>query len=146
MRTISREIIKKETKTIYEANDGTLFTCKEQCEAYENTEECVINSAFESVLSCSVSGESIQDAMNYPCADDDYVVVEVKDVNVFKVVNMKIGFSGGLKKVPVSCIGKSVIVYKGYDGETSFCGEVNEFIDRINNNLRKLFCNKKEEN
>lgn len=46
MKKERKEIIRKEYKDIYVANDGKEFASEEECKKYEQTAEGVINSAF----------------------------------------------------------------------------------------------------
>lgn len=82
--TIKRTIV--ELKVTYVANDGTVFTDRDECDKYEKTAECVIDGAFSNIKinETYCAGED----MPQIGLDENMIGVEIKNELDLNTVNM----------------------------------------------------------
>lgn len=59
MKTTTKEIIRKECKTVYIANDGTEFTNDVECKKYEQSALGVLNSRYKEFVIKTISEEEL---------------------------------------------------------------------------------------
>lgn len=87
MKELTREVTTKEI-TGYEANDGTIFCSKEECEKYEQTSDCVIKAAFEKLVIAENNEFSLFDG--YGCGSDEWriVLIHINNAEELKTANM----------------------------------------------------------
>lgn len=135
----------KETRTIeevkgYEANDGTFFSNKEECEKYEKTAKAVI---YNKVKPYRIAETTEYDFFLYRGCDD--VTVEIFNIETEKVFDdvcmyikfhERVNYSGEITLPKAEdFVGKNMIVSWNYDED--WCDI--ETIDTIIDKQRKVY-------
>ena len=138
----------KRTRTIeetvgYEANDGTMFKTEEECKKYEETARAVIRSNFKRLI----VGEEFYECRiweNFGYGSEEYklAVIEVKNEEDFKTVQMLCESEKCGQVEAKDCIGKRVLINLGY--ECDFDSYLNprteeELIEEFKANIKKFF-------
>lgn len=110
----------KRTRTIeevtgYEAEDGTVFKTKEECEKYESTAKVVVYKAFKELM---VDGKpfaecNIWEDFGYGSEEFDLAVIEIKDETDLEIANRYYELNGGFN-ISKDFIGKKVLVDIGF--------------------------------
>lgn len=115
MEIREQEIIKKEYKKIYVANDGLEFSSEEECKKYEESAKGAINAMFNSLEHHKVD-QAGDDMPYYWCCDDELLAVKIHNETELRIVNQKLSqinnYYGEL--LPASAIG-TVQVIEFYD-------------------------------
>ena len=137
----------KKTVTIeqisgYEANDGTVFKTKEECQKYEETALCAINEAFSSVMGLK---EYSVDDLRYLSCEDAVYMIDVDNAEILKIINMKM-MQLNEHAVPTNVIGQTIVFIRNeYDGSWWFVGTFDDFRKRYTYELDNMFKLHKEE-
>lgn len=143
----------KRTRTIeevtgYEAEDGTWFKTKEECEKYEETAKAVIRRNFKRLMIGEEFPEChIWERFGYGSEEFNLAIIEIKNEDDLRAVNML----AELEKcgsVSPDYIGKRVLVSIGYNGEfdCNLCPRTEEeLIDQFKNDIAKFFHPKAKE-
>lgn len=110
----------KRTRTIeevtgYEAEDGTVFLTKEECEKYESTAKVAVYKAFKELM---VNGKEfaeceIWENYGYGSEEFDLAVIEIKNETDLEIANRYYELSGG-HSISKDYIGKKVLVNIGF--------------------------------
>ena len=140
-RQITKEVVR------YIADDGTEFESEEQCKAYEKTAKHAINMAFKSLNHTECSGGRILDNGAPFAYDGTLYVVHIRDANDLDIINkwvLSINNRSETQCVPVSYIGKTVVLDKYYD-DVWFSGTIEEIIERFKDTVESLLSNKTQE-
>lgn len=87
MKKETKEIMRREYKDIYIANDGKEFTSEEECKKYEQTAEGVINSAFARLSVGNKVYNVSEDWFIFGC-EEDLECVHIKDEHDLHDFNM----------------------------------------------------------
>lgn len=142
MREITKERVVKDVIG-YEANDGTRFDSKEECQKYEKSALSVVKERFKRLI----VGETYEDdLMNAGCEDGIWYIIKIKngdDVNTAAMYGSLRGCSGAI--VTDDDIGKEVVIGT-YDDYFWRVGTLDEIINRIKTsfNSAKEMYEKKE--
>lgn len=142
----------KRTRTIeevigYEANDGTQFGSKEECEKYEDSAKSAIREMF---LNRCVCGKpfiecSIFENFGYGGEEYEYVIMELKNVEDVKIATMFAGMYNSKFSVDLNqYIGKRVLVgigfvFDSYDKDFVIRGTEDELIEQFKHDIAKFF-------
>ena len=139
----------KWTRTIeevvaYEANDGTRFNSKEECEKYEETAKSVIFNEFKQLMVGEPFSESsIWENFGYGSEEFQLAVIEIKNVDDLHIANMfaevyKYGFT-----FTNDHIGKRLLINLGYEcayGDCGMCPRTeDDLIEMFTKDIRKFF-------
>lgn len=113
------EVIKR-TRTIeevtgYEAEDGTIFKTKEECEKYEDTAKVAVYKAFKELM---VNGEEfaeceIWENFGYGSEEFDLAVIDIKSETDLEIANRYYELNGGYS-ISKDFMGKKVLVNIGF--------------------------------
>lgn len=76
-----------EVKKTYVANDGTEFKDLEECEKYEESSKCVINSMFNKLKTQKTEYIGDCDMFNMFQYEDDMYAVKIENANQLEIVN-----------------------------------------------------------
>lgn len=122
----------------YEANDGTVFTSKEECEKYEQSASCVIRQHAKDILFREWKCESLFRDYGY---DDHIKVWFIKDENTLSIVNQYLrSMDPYASLVTPDYIGLRVAVVVGSDWcYSSVLGSYDEILSDFVGKLNKLF-------
>lgn len=86
MKEITKEVVHTEIIG-YEADDGIRFPTEDQCRKYETSAKYACKRAFEAIAGECHNGTDYHEILCIGYEDEIYVV-DVKDVEILKVVNM----------------------------------------------------------
>lgn len=144
----------KNTRTIeevicYEAEDGTRFKNKEECETYENTAKSVIFNEFKQLMVGEPFSEcSIWEKYGYGGEEFELAVIEIKNADDLHTANMFAKAYGYGYVFPNEMIGKRVLVNLGYCGSYGDCNinprTEEELVEDFKKNLKYFFYTEKE--
>ena len=137
----TREVV---IKTEFIAEDGKVFTDREECQKYDNTCQCVIMAAYKSLVKGTISEYGLYDECG--CEDFYYDLVEIKNENDRETVNKALKFAyKNARLVTEEEIGKTIMVAKEYDDSlTGYHTTIDNILNRIKGNYEKELS--KEEN
>lgn len=137
MKELKRTVT-TETTYGYEANDGTVFSSKEECEKYEQSARCVIRQHAKDILFREWDCDSLFGGYHY---EDNVKVWFIKDENTLSIVNQYLrSMDPYASLVTPDYIGLRVAVVVGSDGcYSSVLGTYNEILLDFTNKLNKLF-------
>ena len=134
----------KRTKTVeeifgYEAEDGTFFNDKAECEKYEATAKAVIYKEFKKLMVGEPFPEChIWESFGYGSEEYMLVIIEIKDANDVHTANMFSESVSGCFTFTNEHIGKRFLVNLGYsyDSECALCPRtedslINQFTKEI---------------
>ena len=139
MKELTKEVVTKEI-TGYEAEDGTVFRTREECEKYEHTSECVIKAAFEKLVIAQNSECSLFDG--YGCGSEEWriVLIHINNAEELKTANMYSQISiYHDNRFDESHTGKEIIVGVG-DSYDTYCwvyGTIDELAARFMNDIER---------
>lgn len=112
----------KRTETIekiigYEANDGTHFNSKEECEKYEKTAFAVVHERFRKLVVKEMSEYTM--FMDYAVGSDEYIyaLIDIKTENDMNTYNHFVQFTNDSKIIDETYIGKRILVSLDYESE-----------------------------
>ena len=98
----------------YEANDGTFFKSKEECEKYEGTAKAVITAEFNRLVVGNEFSEYLFfEGFGSGCDDFDMAIIDIKDADNLHKVNMLCALHK-MDQITSDYIGKRVLVSLGY--------------------------------
>lgn len=149
----------KEIKEVYgyESGDGIYFKTEEECKKYEETARYAIDKAFFDLCVKQVTGKvlfaesGIYENFGYGSEEYDYVILEVKNEDDLKIVNMyrkehlcASDIENNRQEFDKKYIGKKVLVGLGYDwehhdGTFYVAGTMDELIERFKNSVDVYF-------
>lgn len=138
----------KTTRTIeevtgYEANDGTVFKTKEECEKYEQTARAVIRNNFKRLMVGEEFCEaSIWERFGYGSEEYMLAVIDVKNEEDFKAVQMLCEFEKCGQVKAKDFIGKRILVNVGYNCDyDSYLNPrtEDELIEQFKADIKKFF-------
>lgn len=137
MKELKRTVT-TETVWGYEANDGTVFSSKEECEKYEQSARCVIRQHVKDILFREWQCDSLFHGFNY---DDHIKVWFIKDENTLCVVNQYLhNVDPYARLITPDYIGLRVAVVVNVDEDyATVLGTYNEILLDFTNQLNKLF-------
>lgn len=136
--------------TAYEANDGTRFNTKEECEKYESSAEYAISEQFKSLMIREPFTEyEIYEYFGYGSEEYTYVTIEIKDERDLNIALMyqNIRDKTCNKKFNKDMIGKRLLVNLGNDCYDKLCYPLynyEELIDKFKNETKKYFMTEEE--
>ena len=144
----------KRTRTIeevtgYEANDGTIFTTKEECKKYEESAECAVRAMFDSICVKNMHHDKtfaeceLWERYGYGGEDFKYVIADIKTEDELKIANMfcKMWASQYGKPLGIDYIGKRVLIAIGDNYDHSFypCGTEHEMVEDFKKLMAAFF-------
>lgn len=108
----------KRTETIekvigYEANDGTYFDSKEECEKYEKSAFAVVYERFRKLVVKELYEHEIFENQGYGSEEYVYYLIDIKDDNDVNTYNHFAQFTEGKRIIDNSYIGKRILVGTG---------------------------------
>ena len=140
---IREETIEKtvyETKKTYIANDGTEFKNREECEKYEETAQCAINSMFKKLKIQQTDSVGEDETFNLFMYEDTMHAVKIETLEELEVVNKWICFKDPTQTtIGTEKIGTIQLINE-YDGGVWVVGTPEELKDRYCNAIDG-FCN-----
>lgn len=147
MKEIKRTVTREEI-TGYEANDGTIFKTKEECEKYENTAEAVINKEFRKLM---LGGEEfpecqIYENFGYGSEEFNMAVLDIKNANDLEIANRYYELHSK-KLISNEYIGKRTLVCTGYSHDRNVypCPKTyEELVEQFKRDTKKFFQTKEE--
>lgn len=140
-----------ETVTGYEAFDGTQFTEKEQCEAYESTALNVVLARLKKLVIKELYENEIFENQGYGSEEYQYWVMDIKDKADVDLFNQFRYFTSGGTEMTDDYIGKRVLVGTGYCYDAFkyrslyIKGTYDEMIEQYKKDLEKVFKEKEDE-
>lgn len=144
----------KRTRTIeeirgYEANDGTFFSSKEECEKYEKTARAVIFNAFKQLVVDRIFPECfIWENYGYGSEEFSMAIIEIKNEDDLRAANMYFEEFKFCDQLTRDYIGKRILVNLGYgnEGDCRICPRTEEeLIEQFKNDITKFFHPKAKE-
>lgn len=151
-----KELIHEVTETYaWEANDGTVFYDKNECEQYEKTAKCAIISRLRELFvgrddPKKHGGELSEYAVfeGYGCGSEDYLmaVLCIKNENDLYAVNQYAAMVGA-KPVPSTMVHECILVGFGYGYEDLYVyGTYGEVVKKFSDSMKWAFGLTGEEN
>ena len=149
-KNVKYEQITKEIVT-YEANDGTIFWDEKECEKYEATAECAINSMVDSIsIKKLVYGEDIFfESVPFSC-EGRVRAIEIRNANDVEIINKWIAFNydNDPEKVKQHSVGiesiGETIVFEAYDGDIWELGTIDKLVEKYRKVLIKYLIGENE--
>ena len=137
----TREVV---VRTEYIAEDGKVFTDREECQKYDNTCQCVIMTAYKPLVKGTISEYELYNDCG--CEEFYYDIVDIKDENDREIVNKALKFAySNARIVEQSEIGTTILVAKEYDESlTGYHTSLNDIFERIKSSYEKALI--REEN
>lgn len=130
MKTIREQ--RTVTDVFYEANDGTRFNTEKECIAYENTAQCAIKAAFNSIPMKIISCDEADD--NLSC-DGQYAIIKPRNANDIIIINAFLQLFDS-KPVPVDVIDQTLVFYINYSDEWYYEGtaahKIKQYTEALN--------------
>lgn len=139
MKELTREKVVTEI-TGYQADDGTIFRDREECEKYESTSRAVIKANFEKLVLAENNEYSL--FMDYGNGQEDWriVLIKIKNVDDLAVANMYSQISERRdNRFTTDDIGKELIVGVGDNYGTVDCyvyGTVESLAEKFKRDLK----------
>lgn len=110
MKIVEREKVTTTYYNVFVANDGTEFSDKDECEKYEKSAKCAIESAYEKTFKTfdgiGISTESCEFA-TLGC-DSRLYAIKINNADELKVFNMRQGNSD--YNLGADSIGKEIVI------------------------------------
>lgn len=108
----------KRTETIekvigYEADDGTYFDSKEECEKYEKSAFAVVYMRFRKLVVKELRECEVFENQGYGSEEYVYFLIDIKDDNDVNIYNHFAQFTEGKQTIDNSYIGKRILVGAG---------------------------------
>lgn len=137
MKELKRTVT-TETVYGYEANDGTVFSSKEECEKYEQSARCVIRQHAKDILFREWDCDSLFGGFTYY---DPIKVWFIKDENTLSIVNQYLhNVDPSARLITPEYIGLRVAAVVSTEADyVSVLGTYNEILLDFTNKLNKLF-------
>lgn len=129
----------KETKTIeeirgYEANDGTFFRSREECEKYENSALGILK---ERVKQYIIGESTIYGILNEGCDDCGVDIYNIPDSEAAQTIAQYIAIETKEKPVLLDeYIGKELMVFWSYDREYAWWNTIDGVVKSIKDNYK----------
>ena len=111
-----KQIEVKNFKTVYEAEDGTQFNDKSDCERYEKTFSCAMRSHIKGIALRMTAEDCVW--MNGSCDNKVYSVVPRNEDDILRIRQMMAGMGAHkstLDLLSAEHIGKVLLIVTGYD-------------------------------
>ena len=110
-----KELTKEVTEVYaYQAEDGKIFSSKEECEKYENSAYSVIKRDFEKLKLAEYSECDVFENQGYGSEDYMYWLVEIKDSNDLFIANRFSEIAKSPTRFGFGDMGKKLLVGMGY--------------------------------
>ena len=133
----------------YEANDGRIFSSKEECEKYEKTARAVIFNAFKQLVVDKIFPEcNIWEGYGYGGEEFNMAIIDIKNEEDLRAANMYFEEFKFCDQLNRDYIGKRILVNLGYnsEGDCSICPRTEEeLIKNFKKDMAKFFHPKAKE-
>lgn len=133
----------KETKEVvvrtdYIAEDGKIFTDREECQKYDNTCQCVIMAEYKQLVKATISEYELYGDIG--SVDFYYDIVEIENETDREIINKALKFAySNTKIVEQSEIGTTILVAKDYDKSlTGYHTSIDNIIEGIKLNYENV--------
>ena len=139
----------KRTETIekvigYEANDGTRFDSKEECEKYEKSALGVVYERFKKLIIKELYECEVFENQGYGSEDYVYYLIDIKDENDINTYNHFLQLIESKENIiDESYIGKRILVGAGFDYDNWSCRHLD--IKGTIDDMKKQFAKDMEE-
>ena len=144
----------KRTETIekvigYEANDGTHFDSKEECEMYEKSAFAVVYERFRKLVVKVLPECDVFE--NYGSGSEEYAyyIIDIKNESDINVYNHFMQFMRDSKIIDETFVGKRILVGTGmcYDSWNyrtfSIVGTCDDLVNKFKADMEKVFADEK---
>lgn len=137
-----KKTITTETIVGYEAEDGTVFSSREECQKYEQSAKNVIRKLAADLRIRAWDLDSLYPQYGY---DDELFVWYIRDAEHLRIINQYLrDICDYFDYIPAEYIGNRVAVVVDENcGHAFFIGTYSEILTRFTSQLNKLFADPK---
>ncbi len=145
----------KRTETIekiigYEADDGTQFDSKEECEKYEKSALGVVYERFKKLIVKKYVECDVFTNYGYGSEEYEYFLIDIKNINDLNVYNHFLQLTESKENIiDESYIGKRILVSAGFEYDdwkhrTLYVnGTIDDMVAKFTKDMEKVFVDKK---